>query len=159
MTSVRFRIGIVIAFVCALGSAQALAQDDAEGGTLDAWPTPGSSNIAPKYKATLEKPANVEWSLGAELGFLAVASHVIQLGNDGTRFDYRNDGGQDVLFPFFRLSTELSSMRAFALATTSPIESQASSTSATLAVAQSEPRATRIRRATATPRTGSTSSR
>ena len=103
----RFRIGIVIAFVCALGSAQALAQDDAEGDTLDAWPTPGSSNIAPKYKATLEKPANVEWSLGAELGFLAVASHVIQLGNDGTRFDYRNDGGQDVLFPFFRLSTEL----------------------------------------------------
>jgi hypothetical protein len=58
----------VIAFVCALGSAQALAQNDAEGDTLDAWPTPGSSNIAPKYKATLEKPANVEWSLEAEYG-------------------------------------------------------------------------------------------
>jgi hypothetical protein len=63
----RFRTSIVIALVCALGSAQALAQDEAGANIPDDWPTPGSSNIAPKYKATLEKPANVEWSLGAEL--------------------------------------------------------------------------------------------
>ena len=103
----RFRSGILIVFVSALCSAQVLAEDEAGADILYDWPTPGSSNIAPKYKATLEKPANVEWSLGAELGFLAVASHIIQLGNDGTRFDYRSDGGQDVLFPFFRLSTDL----------------------------------------------------
>ena len=103
----RLRTGILMALVCALCSAQALAEDEADPDIPHDWPTPRSSNIPPKYKATLEKPANVEWSLGAELGFLAVASHIIQLSNDGTRFDYRNDGGQDVLFPFFRISTDL----------------------------------------------------
>ena len=68
---------------------------------------PAKSHIAPKYKATLETPPVVEWTLSAELGFLAVAHHIIQLSNDGSRFDYRENGGQDVLFPFFRLSTDL----------------------------------------------------
>lgn len=36
-----------------------------------------------------------------------MVSHIVQLSNDGTRFDYRDEGGQDVLFPFFRLSTDL----------------------------------------------------
>ncbi|MDH3726503.1 MAG: hypothetical protein OER77_03145 [Myxococcales bacterium] len=103
----RLKNGIAIALVLGLCSVRALAQDDSGIETPDDWPTPGSSNIAEKYKATLEKPPNVEWSLGAELGFLAVASHIVQLGNDGTRFNYREDGGQDVLFPFFRLSTDL----------------------------------------------------
>lgn len=43
----------------------------------------------------------------AELGFLAVASHQVQFGESGTYFDYRRDGGQDVLFPVSRLSLEL----------------------------------------------------
>jgi hypothetical protein len=82
--------------------AEALATDP------DALPeVPRQSQIDPKYKATLEKPAPVEWSLSAELGFLVVASHIVQLGDEGSRFDYRADGGQDVLFPFFRLSTDL----------------------------------------------------
>ncbi len=65
------------------------------------------SEIEPKYKATLEPPPVVEWSLSAEIGFLAVASHIVQLSKSGSRFDYRAEGGQDVLFPFFRLSTDL----------------------------------------------------
>lgn len=85
----------------------ALAQDSTDAGDPYDWTPPTESNIAPKYKATLEAPPVVEWSLGAELGFLVVASHIIQLSNDGTRFDYRKDGGQDVLFPFFRLTTDL----------------------------------------------------
>ena len=84
-----------------------LAQDNAPTDSMYDFPAPGESQIAPKYKATLEKPPNVEWFLGTELGFLAVASHIVQLGNDGTRFNYRNDGGQDGLFPIFRYSTEL----------------------------------------------------
>ena len=60
-----------------------------------------------RYRATLKEPPTVEWSLTAELGFLAVASHIVQLGEDGTQFNYRTQGGQDVLFPFFRLSTDL----------------------------------------------------
>jgi hypothetical protein len=101
------RVVIAIAvFVCLLASS-ASAEDAPQDGVLDSWPSPDESHIAPKYKATLEKPPVVEWSLGAELGFLAVASHIVQLSNDGTRFDYRRDGGQDVLFPFFRFSTDL----------------------------------------------------
>lgn len=42
----------------------------------------------------------------AELGFLGVFSHKIQFSKSGTIFDYKNDGGQDVLFPASRLSLE-----------------------------------------------------
>lgn len=50
---------------------------------------------------------NVELRAVAELGFLGVLGHKIQFSNDGTYFDYRKQGGQDVLFPFGRLSLEL----------------------------------------------------
>lgn len=43
----------------------------------------------------------------AELGFVGVAGHFIQLGQDGSRVDYRSDGAQDTLFPFARLSVDL----------------------------------------------------
>ncbi len=43
----------------------------------------------------------------AELGFLGVLGHKIQFSKDGTYFNYRKDGGQDVLFPVGRLSLEL----------------------------------------------------
>jgi len=42
----------------------------------------------------------------AEIGFLGVLDHKIQFGNSGTYFDYRKDGGQDVLFPIIRPSLE-----------------------------------------------------
>lgn len=42
----------------------------------------------------------------AEIGFLGVLSHKIQFGNNGTYFDYQQDGGQDVLFPIIRPSLE-----------------------------------------------------
>lgn len=43
----------------------------------------------------------------AELGTLDVLRHHIQFSQDGTRFDYVNEGGQDVLYPFARLSLDL----------------------------------------------------
>lgn len=43
----------------------------------------------------------------AELGFLAVASHFIRLGRDGSRVDYRDDAGQTNLSTFARASIEL----------------------------------------------------
>lgn len=43
----------------------------------------------------------------AELGFLAVPSHTIQFGKDGTEVDYVDEGGQDILFPVARLSVNL----------------------------------------------------
>ena len=45
----------------------------------------------------------------ADAGFLAVLTHEIQQGDPGTRFDYRDEGGQDVLFAVrrFVLAVEL----------------------------------------------------
>ena len=43
----------------------------------------------------------------AEIGFVSVLAHHIQLGQNGTYFDYVKDGGQDVLFPIIRFSLEM----------------------------------------------------
>lgn len=43
----------------------------------------------------------------AELGVLAVLSHKVQFGKDGTYFNYVRRGGQDNLFFFTRFSAEL----------------------------------------------------
>jgi len=43
----------------------------------------------------------------AETGFIAVLAHRIQLGEEGTYFNYVKDGGQDVLFPSARFSIEI----------------------------------------------------
>lgn len=42
-----------------------------------------------------------------EYGFLGVASHKVQFSNSGTYFDYVEEGGQDLLFPFSRFSIDL----------------------------------------------------
>ncbi|NBC24290.1 MAG: hypothetical protein GVX78_01580 [Bacteroidetes bacterium] len=43
----------------------------------------------------------------AEIGFLGVLDHKVQFSESGTYFNYKTDGGQDVLFPFSRFSMEL----------------------------------------------------
>jgi hypothetical protein len=43
----------------------------------------------------------------AEIGYLAVLTHRIQLGENGTYFNYAKDGGQNVLFPVTRYSLDL----------------------------------------------------
>ena len=43
-----------------------------------------------------------ELVLNYEAGFTSVIFHNIQFGEEGTKFDYVSDGGQDVLFPFGR---------------------------------------------------------
>ena len=45
--------------------------------------------------------------LVAEAGFLRVIDHRIRFAEEDSTFRYQNDGGQDVLFPFARLSAEL----------------------------------------------------
>ena len=46
--------------------------------------------------------------LSAEVGTLAVVAHRIQFSKGGTMIDYVEEGGQDNLFPYTRLQTELS---------------------------------------------------
>ncbi|TVR67258.1 MAG: hypothetical protein EA427_14270, partial [Spirochaetaceae bacterium] len=56
-------------------------------------PTPATSDIGVR--------------LVAEAGFLGVIDHRIRYSGDDPVFRYDRDGGQDVLFPFYRLSAEL----------------------------------------------------
>jgi hypothetical protein len=60
---------------------------------------------ADSYLNVNEGPLDV--TLVAETGFVKVLYHTIQLGADGDVFDYVKEGGQEVLFPFKRLSAEL----------------------------------------------------
>lgn len=50
---------------------------------------------------------NFEWRGVAELGTLSVIEHTIQFGEQGTKFDYVRDGGQNILSLFQRLSAEI----------------------------------------------------
>ena len=67
---------------------------------VSTWPAQGKS------KDSLSE-SNYRLKMVAELGFLGVFDHKIQFGNAGTYFDYKEDGGQDVLFSFVRPSLEL----------------------------------------------------
>lgn len=43
----------------------------------------------------------------AETGFVKVFAHRIQIGDPGDELDYVNEGGQEILFPFSRVTAEL----------------------------------------------------
>lgn len=98
---------VITALLTAVWPCATSAQSESPATVEQAAPATPPTQIDPKYRATLKTPPPVQWSLYAELGFLAVVSHIVQLGKDGTRFDYRSEGGQDVLSPFFRLSTDV----------------------------------------------------
>jgi hypothetical protein len=64
--------------------------------------------VTPASGSWLNNPDNTfEVRLATEMGFVGVLAHTIQFGQQGTRFDYVADGGQNVLFPFRRMSAEL----------------------------------------------------
>ena len=64
--------------------------------------------VSPVAASWLNNPENTfEVRLAPELGFLGVPKHTIQFGQQGTKFDYVADGGQDILFPYRRMSAEL----------------------------------------------------
>lgn len=48
--------------------------------------------------------APVQLFFEAEQGTVAVLHHTIQIGDGGTVFDYRTQGGQEILFPFNRFT-------------------------------------------------------
>ncbi|MBN2192797.1 MAG: hypothetical protein JW751_08255 [Polyangiaceae bacterium] len=56
----------------------------------------------PEADPAEEHPSRIQ--LAAELGFLVALHHTVQFSQDGTRIDYVDEAGQDVLFPFGRLS-------------------------------------------------------
>jgi hypothetical protein len=57
----------------------------------------------------LHRPeSRVRIETAAELGFQSILYHTIQFGRTGTEFDYVADGGQNVFFPFRRISADIS---------------------------------------------------
>ncbi len=54
-----------------------------------------------------ERPSLVEFRLGMEAGLLLPVKNQIQLGGNGTLFDYVEEGGQDLVFPFARYEAEI----------------------------------------------------
>lgn len=57
----------------------------------------------------LNDPANpVQFRVGTEVGFVRILNNQIQLGQDGTMFDYVKDGGESNLYRFSRLTAEIS---------------------------------------------------
>jgi hypothetical protein len=67
-----------------------------------------ASAVTPVAASWLNNPDNsFEVRLASEMGFIGVLRHNIQFGKEGTKFDYVADGGQNVLFPFRRMSAEL----------------------------------------------------
>ena len=54
-----------------------------------------------------EQEAPFEATAIAELGFVAPFYHRVQLGEEGSDFDYVSEGGQDVLFSFRRFSIDV----------------------------------------------------
>ena len=64
-------------------------------------------NLNAQDESGTSSDSKFKFRANAELGYLAVLSHKIQFGNAGTYYDYVKEGGQDVLFPFSRLSMEM----------------------------------------------------
>jgi hypothetical protein len=81
----HYRRSVIVLLLLALALAPALAEES--------W---------------LNRPdAKVRFQGSLELGFLAVLYHTIQFGQGGTEFDYVKNGGQDIYFPFQRISAEV----------------------------------------------------
>ncbi len=63
---------------------------------------------SPASASFLNDPENrFEVRVGTEMGFIGVTRHTIQFGRNATKFDYVGEGGQNILFPFRRMSAEL----------------------------------------------------
>lgn len=68
----------------------------------------GAVSVSAQSGGILEAPdGSISISSTLELGFLGFFSHKIQSGTTGTYFDYVEEGGQDVLFPFQRISADI----------------------------------------------------
>ncbi len=67
----------------------------------------GVEAVAQDAAIAIQTTGDYKFTAVAEIGFLGVLGHKVQFGNSGTYFDYKKDGGQDVLFPIIRPSLEL----------------------------------------------------
>jgi len=71
---------------------------------------------------THDEARPVRLRASVELGGLDPLYHRVQFGRDGSEFDYVEDGGQDVIFPFARLNLQLEISRHRVVLLYQPIE-------------------------------------
>jgi hypothetical protein len=76
----------------------------------------------PRLERESDPPRPVRLFAAVELGALDPLYHRIQLSQTGTEFDYVESGGQDVLFPFTRLSLQLELARHRVVLLYQPLE-------------------------------------
>jgi hypothetical protein len=99
-------IGLVTTW---LSSWEKAAADTASPGASAAVVTARSSDRAAAEalgREPRQQTPPVQASATAEFGALGFASHTIQFGKSAPKFDYVNEGGQDVLFFFSRYSLD-----------------------------------------------------
>ena len=79
-------------------------------------PEPQAKVFFPNVAFRFNRPDSIfQFKGSVEMGFIGVLKHTIQFSKSGTEFDYRKEGGQDVLFFFARLSAEFEFARHHSL--------------------------------------------
>ena len=67
-----------------------------------------SLSLAIASPSLINKPdSSVKITPHFELGFVTPLSHTLRFGEDGTNFDYVEEGAQDNLFPYLRLAVDV----------------------------------------------------
>lgn len=86
--------------------------------TARPWPSPDIDDlpvIQPTWLRVNNPTRNIALRLNLELGTVGVVKHTIQLSQDGSELDYVNEGGQNNLFFFARISAEVELFRRHTL--------------------------------------------
>lgn len=92
----------------ATGWAQQLDPDAPES----VEPTISRGDESPTMKPSAHAPCHPYcFKATLESGFTSVLTHTIQWGENGTEFDYVQEGGQSVLLPYWRPTLELEFLR------------------------------------------------
>lgn len=95
MNQIQRYFASLLAFSLACTSLSAFAEETAKTSSLPQAPAAESNEPWYRFRPQLE------------LGFLAVLSHRVQFGKEGTYFDYVRHGGQDNLFFVTRLGVDV----------------------------------------------------
>jgi hypothetical protein len=98
----QFQSLVLFAIVMVIGQIAILRADDKliDIGDIEI-------NIATEDHIIINEGGPIWFQGCIELGFVDVIAHNIQFGSTGSEFDYVEEGGQNILFPFRRISGEI----------------------------------------------------
>jgi hypothetical protein len=97
------RCVVLMLSLTVLATAAAGAAADETGGSKP--DTEGTAASEPAATGSVsDRPLSL--SATAEIGFLRALHHIIQIGEEGYRFDYVEEGGQEILLPYSRFEVD-----------------------------------------------------